>query len=56
MDRLKEIEAHLVGGERVDDKAFLERRWKKKSVAEKRATVLALLLAKTRDEVKTWLN
>jgi kinesin family member 17 len=48
--RLKEIEGNLVGGERANDKEFQERRWKKKTQAERRMALLAQLLAKTRDE------
>lgn len=45
-----EIERKLVGGERANDKEFQDRRWKKKSQAERRAALLSQLLAKTRDE------
>ena len=48
--RLKEIEGNLVGGERANDKEFQERRWKKKTQAERRMALLSQLLAKTRDE------
>lgn len=49
-NRLKQIEGHLVGGEKANDREFQERHWKRKNQSERRRALLAQLLARTEDE------
>lgn len=41
LQRLQQIQAHLVGGERANDKALKEKRAKRKKLAEKKILALA---------------
>lgn len=50
LDRLKQIEGNLVGGEKANDREFQERHWKRKNQSERRRALLAQLLARTEDE------
>ncbi|KAG1656096.1 Kinesin-like protein KIF17 [Nymphon striatum] len=49
LQRLQQIQAHLVGGERANDKALKEKRAKRKKLAEKKLLALATALAKAEE-------
>ncbi|KAK6618591.1 hypothetical protein RUM43_012982 [Polyplax serrata] len=50
IERLKQLQASMVGGERAGDKELKEKRLKKKKAAEKRLEALAAALSKVKDE------
>ncbi|KAL0277188.1 UNVERIFIED_CONTAM: hypothetical protein PYX00_004555 [Menopon gallinae] len=50
LERLKRLQASMIGGERAGDKELKEKRLKKKKAAEKRLEALASALSKVNDE------